>query len=123
MGYFDLIERTVNNTPAELRFERARPSRLTTVRAEAHRVAERLGWEDKRIELFGEHCENFAARITLTLSASHITMYAVEATKILLSEFDGAPSMVPAAVALVMPYRVQTYANLTAVACNVESRL
>lgn len=123
MNYFDLIVRTVAAIPAEDRFERISPNHMTTVRIAAHRVATELGWGDNRIERFGEHCENYAERHAVTLSATQVTMYAVEAVKILLGEFNGHPDMILTAVTLAMPHSLQTYANLIAVTRNVESRL
>lgn len=123
MKYFDLIARTVAAIPAEDRFVRINPDHPTIVRATAHRVAAELGWGDKRIERFGEHCENYAERHTLTLSATQVTMFAVETVKILLGEFNGNPSMILTAATLAMPHSHQTYANLIAVTRNVESRL
>lgn len=58
-----------------------------------------------------------------TLSATQITMYAVETIKILLGEFNGHPSMILTAATLAMPQSLQTYANLIAVTRNVETRL
>lgn len=123
MKYFDLIVRTVAAVPAEDRFARISPDHPTTVRAAAHRVASELGWGANRIDRFGEHCENYAERHTMTLSATQVTMFAVEATKILLGEFNGNPVMILTAVTLVMPHSLQTYANLIVVTNNVESRL
>lgn len=123
MKYFDLIARTVAAVPAENRFDRISPDHPTIVRATAHRVASELGWGENRMDRFAEHCENYAERHTLTLSATQITMYAVETTKILLGEFNGHPSMILTAATLAMPHSRQTYANLIAVTRNVESRL
>ena len=58
-----------------------------------------------------------------TLSATQITMYAVETVKILLGEFNGHPSMILTAATLAMPQSLQTYANLNAIIRNVETRL
>lgn len=123
MKYFDLIAHTVASVPAEERLERISPVHPTIVRATAHRVASELGWGVKRIERFGAHCENYALRLTVTLSASQITMFAVEAAKILIGEFNGCPSMLLIAVTLTVPHSLQTSANLIAVTRNLESRL
>ena len=123
MHYYDLIVHTVTAIPAENRFDRISPDHPTTVRAAAHRVASELSWSDNRADRFAGHCEHYAERHTLTLSATQITMYAVEATKILLGEFNGNPEMILTAATLVMPYGHQTSANLIAVTRNVESRL
>lgn len=123
MKYFDLIAHTVASVPADERFERRSHIHMTAVKIAAHRVATELGWGDKRIERFGEHCENYAERHTVTLTATQVTMYAVEATKILLGEYNGHPSMILIAATLVMPHIHQTYANLIAVTRNMESRL
>lgn len=123
MHYYDLIAHTVTAIPAENRFDRISPNHPTTVSAAAHRVASELGWSENRADRFAEHCEHYAERHTLTLSATQITMYAVEATKILLGEFNGDPSMILSAATLAMPYGHQTSANLLTVTRNVESRL
>ena len=122
MQYFDLIVHTVTAVPAENRFDRISPDHPTIVRAAAHRVASELGWGENRAERFADHCNHYAERHTLTLSATQITMYAVEATKILLGEFNGHPSMILTAATLAMPHSHQTHANLITVTRNVETR-
>ena len=123
MKYFDLIVRTVASVPAENRFDRISPDHPTTVSAAAHRVASELGWSENRRHRFMMHCEDYAERHTLTLSATQITMYAVESVKILLGEFNGHPSMILTAATLAMPHSHQTFANLIEVTRNMESRL
>lgn len=123
MKYFDLIARTVASVPAENRFDRISPDHPTTVSAAAHRAASELGWGENRADRFAEHCEHYAERHTLTLSATQITMYAVESVKILLGEFNGHPSMILTAATLAMPHSHQTFANLIEVTRNVETRL
>ena len=123
MKYFDLIVRTVASIPAENRLDRISPDHHTIVRATAYQVATAADWGARRTERFANHCEHYAERHTLTLSAAQITMYAVETTKILLGEFNGDPSMILTAATLVMPHSHQTYANLITVTRNVESRL
>lgn len=123
MHYYDLIAHTVTAVPAENRFDRISTDHPTTVRAAAHHVASELGWGENRADRFADHCEHYAERHTRTLSASQISLYAVEAIKLLLGEFNGDPSMILTAAILVMPHGHQTSANLIAVTRNVESRL
>lgn len=123
MKYFDLIVCTVAIVPTANRFDRISNNHPTTMYATAHRVASELGWGENRADRFAEHCERYSERHTLTLSATQITMYAVEVVKILLGEFNGDPSMILTAATLVMPHSHQTYANLITVTRNVESRL